>query len=424
MSRNRIGIKRYKNGWQAIVRLHQGPGGLKHKSFDIDTTFATMRKWREDQVDAYQKRTRTVTKGGLEDAIADYVAQRAAMPTIEQVTAHLALWAEALGRDRDPLSIEPGEINRVMTVWEQTPTNQPDPLIKGRRGCPSAPSGLEPATIKKRRGTLRRFFNVMYPKHVNPVKGSLCPAVPDEPDARGIAVADALAVIAAMPDWRYPKKGIKVPCLAKRRALCFLWSGLPPHLLMQIRPGHLQLDAAVPGVHTARRKKGKGVEARFIELCEQAVAAYRELVAANGLGPFSPGPLNVAVKRAGRRAGVALPPDFHAYDLRHSFGAALAFSGADEATIARLMVHAEGSTVGRRYTRLAHQAVNVKAVAALGVHYADAGKLHQQNADSKYTPQGPAGQQVSPQTAARSAGASTVSSEKFPRKVPPIRKRA
>jgi integrase len=371
MGRRRVGVRRHRGKLKAYVDvLIDGQPRQKTKSFPVDTDPTTIEAWRTLTKGQYGRRA--IVPGSLADLVADYLPIVHGKPTADQIAAHLQLWLDALGADRTPASVTGLELSAIMRRWLSTATNQPDPMIRGRRGRPSAPSGVRPATVKKRRATLRRMFNVMAPTLINPVRASICPRVSTVPDERGIPVADVLRLIAAMPEWRYPRKGIKVPCGARLRAGVMLWCGLPPGLIGQVgRDDLTALSAAVPTVRVSRREKGEGVESRDVEQCPQAVAAWHALAAGNALGPFEPGPFNVSVKRAARRAGIPLPPGFHAYDIRHVFGAALAFSGASETTIARLMMHAAGSTVGRRYTQAAHRAVAAQSVTALG-HFGEA----------------------------------------------------
>jgi integrase len=362
-----VGIKRRGPSWFVTVRVK---GHLHADTFPLDTPMSTMVRWREEQVARFGN-VQTVA-GSFGADIDTYLARVAAMPTIHQRAAHLALWAQALGRDRPRLSITTAEIDAVMQDWMTTPTNQPDPAIRGRRGRPSAPGGVSKATVKKRRAALRAFFNTMNGGKTdgyNPVRGSQCPRVSDELEARGLPMADAARIVAAMPEWADVKKGA-VPRRAHGRLFAdvMLWTGLPPILLNALRASDLALDAEVPWMRVRGRDKGHGVEARTIPICPQAVAAFRRLAAANVWGQL-PANLNQAVKRAARRAHVDVPADFHLYDLRHSFGSALYGETKDIAAVGRALMHAKHSTVARRYTEAAHRAVDAAGVAALGVRF-------------------------------------------------------
>ena len=334
--------------------------------------------------------TRVAPDGSFGADIQAYLRRKAAMPTIGQRAAHLDLWAHALGRDRPRASITAAEIDQVLQLWLTTPTNQPDPTISGRRGRPSAPGGLTKATVKKRRAALRAFYNTMNGSTggVNPVRGSECPIVSTDMEARGIPMADAARIVAAMPEW-VDVKPSAIPVRARGRlfADAMLWTGLPPILLNAIRASDLAIDAAVPTVRIRGRDKGQGVGARTIAICPQAVAAFRRIATAGVFGKL-PANLNQSLKRAAARAGVAVPGDFHLYDLRHSYGTALYRQTRDEGAVGRALMHATHSRMARRYTAAAHHEVDAAGVAALGEAYAPlltptAGKLPSEVATSR-----------------------------------------
>jgi integrase len=358
------GIRRRGNRWQAYVKVG---GRFRPKYFPLTTPPDEMQDWREAQKKKFAPRVDSAGSFGAD--IQAYGRRKAAMPTIDQRLAHLELWAQALGRDRPRTSITAAEIDQVMQGWLTTPTNQPDPTIRGRRGRPSAPSGLSKETVKKRRGALRAFYNTMNGSKkdgVNPVRSSACPVVSTDLEARGIPMADAARIVAAMPEWVAVKKGA-IPVQARGRlfADAMLWTGLSPNLLNAIRPGDLALDAAVPTMRIRGRDKGQGVEARTIPICPQAVAAFRRIAAAGAFGQL-PANLNQGLKRAARRLAIAVPADFHLYDLRHSFGSALYRQTRDEGTVGRALMHATRSRMARRYTEAAHHEVDAAGVAALG----------------------------------------------------------
>jgi integrase len=361
------GIRRRGNRWQAFVKI---AGKFYAEYFPIVTPPEDMQQWR---VDERKKRGKGAAPAGSFAAdIEAYVRRKSAMPTIAQRAAHLELWAAALGRDRPRASITPEEIDRVMQGWLSTPTNQPDPAVRGRRGRPSAPGGLSRATVKKRRAALRAFFNSMngHTGGVNPVRGSACPIVSTDLEARGIPMADAARIVAALPEWVDVKPGA-IPVRARGRlfADAMLWTGLPPNLLNAIRAIDLALEASVPTMRIRGRDKGQGVEARTIPIGPQAVAAFRRIAAADAFGRM-PANLNQGIKRAAVRAGVPVPADFHLYDLRHSYGTALYRQTRDEGAVGRALMHAKHSRMARRYTEAAHLEVDAAGVAALGQTYA------------------------------------------------------
>lgn len=358
MPRKLTGIRRKDGRWQAYVNVSRR---RYYKSFPLTTPHETMRDWRHATQKTYAAADRLA--GSFAADIDEYLSRVRAMPTYRQRAAHLELWAQALGRDRSRASITATEIDRVMQGWLSTPTNQPDPTRRGRHGRPSAPSGLGPGTVKKRRTALLAMFNLLDGKGApNPVRGSKCPHEPD-PETRGVDYPTLMRVLAAMPDHQSVAAGKRpmTPSRAKLIATVMAYTGFPPSVIQQIGPGDLNLEAGT--VRTQRRLKGAGVEARTIVLQAPAVAAFRAFVAANAFGRFAVGPVNVAFKRACKRVGVN---GLHLYDARHSFGAELYRHTGDTPTVARAMLHAPGSVVTLRYTKAAHQVIDAAAAAKMG----------------------------------------------------------
>jgi len=252
--RKQIGIRRGLKGGKR--EAYVDVDGVRYRELFAPTTDDdTLQAWRAKTRKKYARGK--PAEGSFAADIVDYLAQVAAMPTIGQVTAHLDLWAEALGRDRPTRTITKKEINKVMQAWLQTPTNQPDPTIRGRRGRPSAASGLSPGAVKKRRGTLRRFFNVMNaPDEENPVKGTTCGGTIVYEDPRGLPLADALKIIDAMPQRVRRRKRLPYePCKARLRAAFMLWTGWPQEAIRQIKPTDFVLDGARPSSQEGHRRR-------------------------------------------------------------------------------------------------------------------------------------------------------------------------
>ena len=160
MARKLRGIRRKRKGWQTYKRVG---GQFYSETWPLSTPVEEMREWLA-QVDQKHGGTRTDVAGGFAATIAMYLARVKAMPTIKQRMAHLELWAHELGRDLPPLSITSEEIDIVLQGWLE---------------------GLAKGTVRKRRTALRSFFSKMYPKKLNPVKGTTNPKEP-KPEAREI----------------------------------------------------------------------------------------------------------------------------------------------------------------------------------------------------------------------------------------------
>lgn len=317
------------------------------------------RAWRRARMKAATSAGRP---GSFATDIAAHLIQVRARPTLKQITAHLARWAEALGKDRLSNSITTAEINAVMQDWLLTPT-APD-YAKGERGRPSAAHGLDKQTVRKRRSTLRTFFAVLNgPDGYNPVQHAqqfkAPPAAPRSLDYRTVG-----RILAAMPDYQTPPRGELPtdPSLAKLRATVIAYTGLPPGMIKRLtRPA---VAAVLRGekLSVPRREKGGGVEPRDLPLLPAGVAALRAFDAANAYGDFAEQNVNLAFQRAAKRIGIT---GVTLYWLRHSFGTELYATTKDQATVARMMLHAEGSPITARYTKSAHAAVDEAAIAAM-----------------------------------------------------------
>ena len=349
------GIRPWKGGLQGYIRV----GGIQYaQDFPPDEPLEHIRAWRE-KTKGEHGGTIATPRGTFADDIDQYVRRVAAKTSIRQIAAHLELWARALGRDRSRHSIRTEEIDAIMQEWLCTPTT-PAPGPHG--GRPSGADGVAPATVQKRRSTLRSFFRVMNGKAgANPVRASQS-FRPGKPEARGTDYATIARILAAMPDYHTPRRGQlpTVLSLSKLRAAVIAYTGIPPGILGTLTRADLCFTTPAT-VRIPERVKGAGVEARTIPLTAEGRAAFRAFDQANAYGTFPTSPLNLVFQRACARVGVH---GLTLYDLRHSFGAQVYRTTRDLATVSRLLLHAEGSVITARYAKAAHAAVDVAAVAA------------------------------------------------------------
>ena len=326
------GIRKRKGKYQAYVRVN---GTLHWHTFPAQTDFATIEAWRTKTRLTYA--TPKTVSGSFQADIDIYLSRITAMPTYHQKAAHLALWAEALGRDRPRAAITATEIDQVLQRW--------------------LAAGLDPQTVRKRRTSLLSLFVTLDGKTAaNPVRGSKCPRAP-KPEDRGTDYATIRRILEAMPVYRDTKKGApKQRSLAPIRAAVLAYTGVPPGMLGQLQATDLNLHAGTVRFHV--RVKGGGVEARTVHLTPGGLTAFRQFHAVAAYGRFNVEKLNVSFKRACRKVGVT---GLTLYDLRHSFGAQLYLATRDQATVGRFMLHAEGSPTTARYTKAAHRAVDAAA---------------------------------------------------------------
>lgn len=369
MTRHRklAGIRLKRGKWQARVEI---AGKEYTETFPIDEPIANMRAWREQQIDLHGTRRAPGAAGSFAADVAIYLARITAMPTYKQKAAHLALWVQALGRDRPRRSITSAEIDAVLQAWLVTPTTP----ARGRKGRPSGPHGLAAATVRKRRRTLQSLWVKLDGKQgANPVKGTTNPKEP-KAEARALAYTVIDQAIAAMPTWLSAKPdAVHTLSLAKIRARVIAYTGIPPGLLKTITRHDLSLTAAT--VRVVPRTKGDGIEARTLPLAAQAVSAFTAFHTADAYGGFSTEALNRAFKRGCKRAGLD-PRAVHLYDLRHSFLSQIYRVTRDLATVGRLGLHADGSVIPARYAKGANAEVDTAAVAAFDRVVSDAVSAH------------------------------------------------
>jgi integrase len=339
--RRQPGIHRRGDTWRVFVRVN---GQLYTKTFDSATPVPEMQAWRETQRGIYG--VGVPVAGSFAAKVATYLAQNQSKAAINQATAHLELWLQALGRDRAPLSITKDEINRQIDEWLLT---------------------LQPGTVRKRRMWLRQFFVFLTGVDGGPCQKATNPKEP-KAGARGIDYLVIEKALASMPATRSAKRGTVGPqSLALVRARVMVYTGLPPKLLMAVVPDDLDFVAGRLYVHG--RQKGEGVEERVLPLTPEALTAFKAFHAAAGYGRFSVSSMGRSVKAAFRRVGYTR--HVRLYDLRHSYLTQVYRITRDTATVARLGMHAEGSPITARYTKGANQDVDEAAVAAFSQVLAD-----------------------------------------------------
>jgi len=319
-------------------------GHLHTKTFDGATPVPELQAWRETQRGIHGRPA--PMSGSFAAKVADYLAQNQSKAAINQATAHLELWLQALGRDRAPLTITKDEINQQIDEWLLT---------------------LQPGTVRKRRMWLRQFFVFLTGVDGGPCQKATNPKEP-KAGARGIDYLVIEKALASMPPYRSAKKGTVGPrSLALIRARVMVYTGLPPKLLMAVVPD--DLDFVVGRLYVHGRHKGEGVEERDLPLTPEGLTAFKAFHAATAYGQFSVSSMGRSVKAAFQRVGYTR--HVRLYDLRHSYLTQVYRITRDTATVARLGMHAEGSPITARYTKGANQDVDAAAVAAFSQVLAD-----------------------------------------------------
>lgn len=326
MGRRGKNVKRLPSGkWLAYTSV---AGDQKQKTFARDTTPTTIQNWLEDTRSTLRTKTRQAeaTKDAPPSLATDidrYLLQVKAMPTYAQREQHLLLWRDALGANRPRSEITSGDIRAVLHEWRR------------RYGA---------ATCNKRRAALMHVWSVLDGKGAsNPVrdvpKFPVPPALPRGRDPHTIDAALRQA----------PK--------CRSRACCrvLLWTGMRPVELERAQPDDVNLAQQTAIVRTA-----KGGRVRVVPLTPQAVSAWKEFRALDCWQHVpQAAPLNRWLKDA------TAIKDLRVYDLRHSYGTALARSETRLDVIGSLMGHST-LELTKRYTLAAVTPDALAATSRLG----------------------------------------------------------
>jgi hypothetical protein len=316
---------------EAFIRVNKK---LYTKTFPKPVTpedVAAIRKWRDDTKAA--NGTMTATGDGFGADVDRYLSQRSSIPSIRKIGGVLRAWVRALGADRHRHTITTDDVNARLNDLN---------------------ARLAPGTVINHRTALRAFFYYRDPKRGNPVRGSFHPGTP-KAEPRGRDMALIARAIDAMFDTRC---STGKPSLAKIRARVVAFTGLPPAILKEIKSSDLRPNPTAPThVLAPRRKKGGGVESRLVPLTEQGSAAFVTFHQANAYGKFRTETVNQAFKAGCRKVDID-PTSIVLYDARHSFLTQIYRTTKDTDTVGRFGLHAEGSPLPSRYTKVAHEDVD------------------------------------------------------------------
>lgn len=338
MGRKLKGIRQRGDKRRVYVKVN---GKQYSKSFSLDEPIEKLQAWRDQQV---------TTHGGRCEASASFRAdvetflakpEIADQQYVKHLRAYLSLWVTVLGGDRPRHSITRDEIETVLRRWLRT---------------------LKEPTVYHRRSALLLLFTTLDGAGTyNPVKETTRPKswIPKD---QSVPFATLMAIVDAMPDVRYVKKGIQQPSVAKLVARVAIAVGLRLADLLHVRRS--DLDWVAGTFQRPASKKGQGVAARKTELSVEGLAAFRAFDAANAYGAFNPEAVSHSFKRAARRiCGPDTP--IHVYSMRHSVGADVYRTTGDLATVGRLLGHAPGSRATAQYAMGANADVDRAALIAL-----------------------------------------------------------
>lgn len=339
MPRKLKGIRRRRSGWRVTVRVR---GHLYAKQFPIEKPVAEMRAWRELQIDTYGGRR--AASGSFKADVETFLAKPeiAAQPYVRQTRKHLALWVASLGGDRSRVDITRDEIEAVIQQWLKVLA--------------------EPTVYHRRSALLSLFATLDGAGAANPVKESTCPKswIPRD---QSVAFPTLLRIVAAMPDARFVKKGVRLPSAAKLVAAVLLHTGWRGVDLLAVRRSHVHWQTAT--VDMPGSDKGEGAPPWTSHLTPDGLTVLRAFDVVNLYGAFNLEAVGHSFKRAARRVDGPDTP-IHLYSLRHSVGADVYREKGDLATVGRLLGHVPGSRATAQYALGANADVDRAAVAALG----------------------------------------------------------
>lgn len=314
------GYSKSRKGFRASVRVGEH---FRQKRFRRNDE-AKIKAWRiETKAQLLKLVGKKAATGTLDAEITRYLAQVGSMPTFAQRKEHLHLWADELGGHLQRATIEPEDIRAVLQKW--------------RTG------GLAAATCNKRRTALMHLFTILDGKDArNPVRAvkKFRPADP-LPRGRDPHVVDALL--------------LKAPrCRTRACARVMMWTGMRPVELQRAEPDDVDYRARVVVVRTA-----KGGRARVVALTPQAVSAWKEFDAEDCWHRLpKEAPRNRLIKKWTKM------PDLRIYDLRHTYGTALARRRTRLDVIGKAMGHST-LDLTRRYTLAAADEEALAATARL-----------------------------------------------------------
>lgn len=315
------GIRQDRYGLRAYVKIGTTQ---KEKRFPAGTSNKTIQAWRDEARVALRKlQPIHGDVPTLAEDVATYLAQVKSMPTYEQRKRHLELWIAALGADTIRRTITPADIRTVLQTW------------RAEHG---------PATCNKRRSALMHLFSVLDGKGAsNPVRDVPKFREPQPlPRGRDPHVLDAL---------------LRKAPRCRSRACCrvILWTGMRPVELDRAQPEDVNLEHRTAIIRTA-----KGGRVRVVPLTPQAVSAWKEFAALRCWQDVpQAAPLNRWLKDV---TGIK---DLRVYDLRHSYGTALARRETRLDVIGSLMGHST-LELTKRYTLAALTPDALEATAKLG----------------------------------------------------------
>jgi integrase len=258
----------------------------------------------------------------FEQDASTYLDAVTSMPSYSDREYHIGQWA-AVFKGRDRQTVTALEIRTQLERWRQT---------------------LSASSCNKRRTALMSFYTRLNGKSgYNPVRDVEKYAEEEEPRAQH-------------PVTIYRILALMRPSKTRARLRVILTTGWPHAQVKRLKPEHLDLQNARAWV--TPRRKGKGRKGGWLPLLPAAVTALKEFQQWAAFGEFSNSSMHSRFAHAlgklnAHRQRLKLPTlSVHPYDLRHSFGTAVAHRITDERALQELMMHSRIEQT-RRYTESA-----------------------------------------------------------------------
>lgn len=290
------GIWKTSSGYRVIVRIGDR---LERKRFPPTYTLDALKRWRDDHIRL--RRPQKGQRGTFAEDVATYLKAVAEMPTYRDRQRQIEAWLNGRPPSFARWRLTPAMIRTQLTEWKA--------------------EGLANNTVNHRRTALSHLFTVLDGKNAyNPVR-EVKPFPLPPPIKRGVPMAIVSKVLAKIDGEK-----------TRARLEVLAWSGIRPSELARLTPAHVDLRRGVALIPTA-----KGGPPREIPFAH-AAAAWKRLVKADALGPFSKGSARKSLRLACKKAKV---PPFRIYDLRHSYLSAVRKAGADLSDVQALAGHSD-----------------------------------------------------------------------------------
>jgi integrase len=326
----------WKDEFGFAVQVSVGTSGKskqqRENRYPFETKLKTMTDWQDETRVALRKLLPKHGKGTLAAAVVTYLKSVASMPTFKDRERDLGLWvAEFQNRQRH--SIKTHEISAVLHQWIN--------------------EGLAPMTVINRRTALMAVWTALDGKKApNPVDESFRPDPPPLA-ANDIPWPTIEKVLDAVEDRGQGIRGQTRGHVSKTkiRLRLIAYTGLPHKLVKQITEDGIDWENGK--VLAAKRRKGTGVEPRWLPLSEDAIPALEDFVEHDCFGSFSNSSMLKTWQRAWRWVHPGWPVDKPipcVYRLRHSFATATYAKSGDDRGTALLLMHSRKSHMMPRYT--------------------------------------------------------------------------